>query len=413
MADILLKGGRVIDPANNLDRVCDVQIIGGKINKIGNVSDQLAVGQVIDCHNKIVCPGLIDMHVHARIPGQEHKETFGSLSFAAIIGGFTSVVCMANTDPAIDTVGSLQANLMSIERLNFINIFQIAAVTKKRQGKELTDMRSLAQKGAVAFSDDGDGIWNPLLLFKALSLSGLLNKKILFHCQDRRFDAYDERSEVHDVSLILKVSEICDLPVHLQHISCAASVKLIREAKDRHVPVTCETAPHYISLISSSFRKIGANAKMNPPLRKESDRQAVIQGLIDGTIDVLATDHAPHSPKEKMQAVAKAPFGIIGLETAVPVIFSALVNHLSVPEIIRKLTINPAKILGLQGFGDLKSGAIANIAVIDPRLRKKVEADKFQSLSRNCPWDGKRLQGWPIMTICKGHILMKDGKLIV
>jgi len=415
MEQFLLKGGRVIDPANNFDRKADVQIVGSKIANVGKISKRLAWGKVIDCSGKIVCPGLIDMHVHFRTPGQEHKETLGSGSLAAIMGGFTSVVCMANTDPVIDSYERVNGARSRFDDARLINMFQVAAITKDLAGKNISDWAGCNEARAVAFSDDGKAIQNPRMLIMAIERKVFLrhmHRPLLLHCEDYRFSPDDKRSEYFYIALALKIAEASNYEVHIQHVSCAESVQLIREAKARKVKVTCETAPHYISLTQRDFYKIGANAKMNPPLRTEKDRQEVIRGLVDGTIDVIATDHAPHTPEEKKQPLDKAPFGVIGLETAVSVVLSTLWTHkrLSMMEIIRKMTSNPAKILGLKG-GTLHPGSVADITVIDPHLRKKVEADKFQSLSRNCPWDGKRLQGWPVMTICGGRILMKEGKI--
>ncbi|OGY41850.1 MAG: hypothetical protein A2Y67_03285 [Candidatus Buchananbacteria bacterium RBG_13_39_9] len=412
MGNILLKGGRVIDPAHNFDRQnCDVQIIGSKIANVGKISKKIAVGEIIDCSGLIVCPGFIDGHAHSRTPGQEYKENLGSLSLAAIMGGYTSVICMPNTNPVVDNVETLLEVQAAAEAISLINIYQVSAITMGLAGKEFADLAEMKKKGAIAASDDGKGIQNPRILIEAMIKGSIHGLPILLHCEDYRFSPYDKRSEYLYIALVLKIAEEFGLCVHIQHVSCAESVQLIREAKARGVRVTCETAPHYFSLTQRDFYRIGANAKMNPPLRTESDRQEVIRGLADGTIDVIATDHAPHTSEEKKQPLDKAPFGIIGLETAVPVVLITLSNRIQLMEIIRKLTINPARILGLNGKGTLHPGSVADITVIDPLMRKKVEADKFQSLSRNCPWDGKRLQGWSVMTIVAGQIWMKDGIL--
>ena len=412
MENFLLKGGRVIDPAHNFDRIADVLLEECKVKRVGHLRVPRSV-EVINVKGKIVCPGLIDMHVHGRDFEQKKKETLGSLSLAAIMGGFTSVVCMANTLPVVDNVETLLQVQATAEAVGLINLHQVSAITMGLAGKNFVDVAEMKKKGAIAASDDGKGIQNPRALITAMVMQNLC-LPILLHCEDARFSPYDKRSEYFYIAMVLKIAEEFGLPVHIQHVSCAESIQLIREAKSRGVGVTCETAPHYISLTQKDFHRIGANAKMNPPLRTERDRQAVICGLADGTIDAIATDHAPHTPEEKAQGVEKAPFGIIGLETAIPVVLSTLWTHKRVPmmEIIRKMTINPAKILGLKGKGTLHPGSVADITIIDPHLRKTVEADKFQSLSRNCPWDGKRLQGWPVMTIIAGRIKMEDGKLV-
>lgn len=418
MDSMLLKGGRVIDPAHNFDRIADVQIVGSKIANVGKISKRLAWGsRVIDCSGKIVCPGLMDMHVHGRTPGQEHKENLGSLSLAAIMGGFTSVVCMANTDPVIDSYERVNGARSRFDDVRLINMYQVAAITKDLAGKNISDWAGCNEAHAIAFSDDGKAIQNPRILIMAIEKKVFLRhlrKPLLLHCEDYRFSPDDKRSEYFYIALALKIAEVTNYEVHIQHVSCAESVQLIREAKARKVKVTCETAPHYISLTEKDFRRIGANAKMNPPLRSEKDRQEVIRGLCDGTIDVIATDHAPHTPEEKARGIEKAPFGIIGVETAVPVVLTSLSNRIKLIEIISKMTINPAKILGLyHDKGSLKPGLAADITVIDPLMRKRVDVTKFKSKSRNCPWDGKRLQGWPVMTIKAGQILMENGKLTI
>jgi len=411
MGNIFLEGGRVIDPASNFDQIADIQIIGSKIANVGKISKRLAVGEIIDCHGKVVCPGLVDIHVHSRVPGQEKKENLGSVSFAAIMGGFTTIVCMANTSPVVDNVETLRLVQATAEAVDKINIKQVTAITKGLAGKEFVDLLAMQNAGAIAASDDGQGLQNPRVLLGAIEDFLRNGLPILLHCQDSRFDTYDPRAEIHQASMSLKIAEEFKQPIHLQHVSTAQTVQLVREAKARGAQVSCETAPHYFSLTEKDFRENGANFKMNPPLRKEKDRQAVIRGLADGTIDAIATDHAPHTPEEKAQGIEKAPFGVIGLETAVPVTLTTLSNRIPIMEIIRKMTINPARILKLEGKGTLHLGSVADITVIDPQMRQKVEADKFQSLSRNCPWNGKRLQGWPWMTICGGRILMKEGKL--
>jgi dihydroorotase len=412
MATILLKGGRVIDPANNFDSIADVLVKNGKIVRIGNIRLKKEF-EIIDCRSKIVCPGLIDMHVHARTPGQTHKETFLTLSLAAISGGFTTLACMANTDPVIDDVHGLLKVQVQMKTVDQINLLQVSALTKGLAGHELVNLGAMKTVGAIAFSDDGKGIQNPYIFTSAMEICKKLEMPMLLHCQDERFSIDDPMAEYVYINFALKLAQKIKCPIHIQHVSCAESVRLIDEAKERGLRVTCETAPHYLSLTEKDFRKIGVNAKMNPPLRTENDREIVITGLADGTIDVIATDHAPHSPEEKAQGIKNAPFGVIGLETAVPVVFTTLSKNMPLEEIIRKMTINPARILRLKGKGTLQPGSAADITVIDPQMRKKVEADKFQSLSRNCPWAGKRLQGWPVMTMVAGQILMENGKFTI
>ncbi len=410
---IALLNGRVIDPETNFDQVTHVLI---KDSKIAEISKPLKskVSQdcnIIYCTDKLVCPGLIDAHVHFRTPGQEHKENLASGSLAAIMGGFTSVVCMANTNPVIDNPETLHQVLCRVESDSFVDIYQASSASLGLEGEELADLEAMQQIGAIAVSDDGQGIQNPDLLLEAMDWCQSNALPLLLHCEDSRFSPYDRRSEIHQASLILKLAEEFSLPVHLQHVSCKETIQLVREAKFRKIAVTCEVTPHHFSLTNTDFKKIGTNAKMNPPLRSESDRQAVISGLKDGTIDLIATDHAPHTQEEKSVPIDQAPFGVIGLETAVPVTFNSLQNHLSVTQIITKLTLEPARLLGLAQKGRLQVGLPADLVVIDPKKTQYVEPERFESKASNCPWAGKRLKAWPVMTIKNGQIVMKEFQL--
>lgn len=416
---ILLHGGLIFSRLEvrekpfyqNLTAYRNVLIIDGVIKKIGKRISPGDADLVIDCTGKYVAPGLVDMHVHLRTPGQEQKETFRTGSLAALAGGFTTVVAMANTSPAIDNPELLRQVLLQAEREAHVKLYQVAAVTMGRKGEQLIDMLELAMAGAVAFSDDGDGINDLAVLGPAVNILGALGKAILLHCQDKRFDPYDPQAEIEDVKRALYVAEIHDAPVHIQHVSLAPTVQLIREAKAKGVKVTCETAPHYLTLTDEDFKRLGPNAKMNPPLRTKEDVAAVIAGVVDGTIDAIATDHAPHTVEEKNSD--KPPFGIIGLETAVPVILSALSDKMHIANIIPKLTFNPAKILGLRYQSYFNTGIPADLTIIDPQKRKVVEPEFFYSLARNCPWAGQELQGWPVMVIKKGRIVMEEGEVLV
>lgn len=415
MSAIILKGGTLVDPVNGSVHKRDVWIENGKVIKIGlpqTLSHVTDKWEVIDCEGLLVVPGLIDMHVHGRTPGQEYKENLSTLSMAALAGGFTSVVCMANTDPVIDNIDRLHKLMIRIEQEALVNVYQVAALSENLEGLKMTDLASLRDFGAIAFSDDGKGVQNPeMLQFAMYRCSHTSRPLFLFHCQDDFISTYDKRSEYYHVYYTLKLAEKFGCPVHIQHVSCAESVQLIREAKSRGVKVTCETAPHYLALTQRDFKRIGVNAMMNPPLRGKADRMAVIQGLVDGTIDVIATDHAPHTDEEKNSD--KPPYGIIGLETAVPVVFSYLRQYLSVPEIIAKMTINPARILGLKQKGQIQEGWPADITVIDPKMRKVLKPEDLKSKSHNSPWLGKRMQTWPVITIRNGKIMMRDGKIIL
>ncbi len=415
MPKYLLKSGRIIDPATDTDFFGDVFIAHGLVQKIGFNFNPEQGTEIIDCTGKLITPGLIDMHVHFRTPGQNHKEILESGSLAALAGGFTTVVAMANTSPAIDSAEKLRNILLLAENKAFCHYYQVGAATLDLAGEVITDIPALKRAGAIAISDDGKAIQEEAILGEVLKRCKNEQIPFLVHCEADGYNPDSVYPEYAYLEIVLSLAQKLKAPLHIQHVSCARSLSLIRQAKDCGVEVTCETAPHYFSLVSEYVKKIGTNAKMNPPLRTDSDRTMVISRLSDkpATIEVIATDHAPHAKAEKEIDFDKAPNGIIGLETAVPVCFSYLNNNLLVPDIIAKLTINPAKILGLKNQGRLVEGLPADITVIDPKLEKVVEADKFYSLSRNCPWNGHTLTSWPVMTIFNGKIAMKDGKILL
>ncbi|MBN1325680.1 dihydroorotase [Candidatus Falkowbacteria bacterium] len=414
MQDILLKGGRIIDPATNRDEVSDLLISNGIIISFGLDLKPAKGVKVINCDGKIVVPGLLDIHTHSRIPGQTDKEDVSTFTKAAIAGGFTRVVCMANTMPVIDSPEHFKISSFIKNRglMNMLEVFQVSALTKNLDGRELVDLAGMKKVGIIAASDDGKAIQDPNILIAALKKCKELKLPVLIHAQDNIIPVYDSGSEYYYIFMVLKAAEKIGCPIHIQHVSCIESVKLIKIFKVRGLNVTCETCPHYFSLTKKDFERIGANAKMNPPLRSEKDREAIVEHLVNGTIDVIATDHAPHTVKEKKLPLIDAPFGVIGLETAIAVSFTWLKNILTVPQIIAKMTVNPAKILNMQE-PTLKIGMHADITVIDLAKRKKVIPEKFYSKARNCPWAGKILQGWPIMTIKNGIIQMRNGKLLI
>lgn len=414
MQDILLKGGRIIDPAINRDEVIDVLVSNGIIYSLGMDLKPTKGVNVVDCDGKIVVPGLIDMHTHSRIPGQTEKEDAVSFTKAALAGGFTKVVCMANTSPAIDSPEHFKASGFISHRglITMLEVYQVSALTENLEGQKLVNLASMKAAGVIAASDDGKAIQSQKVLTAALRQCKELNLPVLIHAQDDIITIYDSGSEIYYIFMVLKLAEKIGCPVHIQHVSCIESAKLIKVFKGRKNKITCETCPHYFSLTKKDFNAIGTNAMMNPPLRTEKDRKAMIEFLADGTIDVIASDHAPHTVQEKDRPAFAAPLGVIGLETVVAVCFTELRNILTVPQIISKLTINPAKVLGLP-LPSLGLGMRADITVIDLAKRKKVNPEKFYSKARNCPWKGKILQGWPIMTIKNGIIQMNNGKILI
>lgn len=414
MDGLLLKGGRIIDPARNLDEIGDIEIREGIISDLGTDLLPTPRMKVVNCDGKIIVPGLTDMHTHSRIPGQTDKEDVSTFTKAALAGGFTRVVCMANTFPVIDSPEHFKTSGFIRGRglMNMIDVYQVSALTKNLDGRELVDLAGMKKVGIIAASDDGKAIQDPNLLTAALKKCKELKLSVLIHAQDNIIPVYDSGSEYYYIFMVLKAAEKIGCPIHIQHVSCIESVKLIKIFKARGLNVTCETCPHYFSLTKKDFERIGANAKMNPPLRSEKDREAIIEHLINGTIDVITTDHAPHTAREKKLPLSDAPFGVIGMETAVAVAFTWLKNILTVPQIIAKMTVNPAKIFNMQ-VPTLKIGTHADITVIDLAKRKKVNPERFYSKARNCPWANKILQGWPVMTIKNGIIQMRNGKMLV
>lgn len=440
MGQIVLRGGRVIDPGRGRDKVTDLLIEGGIIDQFGNAEKWLlrhGESKVIDCTGMLVVPGLIDMHGHFRTPGQEHKEDFKTGARAAVAGGYTTVLAMANTKPVIDTCQRWEENMKIYQQIKFVDILQVSAVTEDLKGQKLVDFYKMRESGAFAFSDDGKGIKNIALLVKAAENCALKGLPLIIHCEESMFsgkgvmaagrtakklgvNGMPKHTEMSQIYLGIKVAQATGCHVHLQHLSCAESVDLVRVAKDNDIPVTCETAPHYLSLTDIDVARLKSNAKMNPPLRGPADQKALKEGVIDGTIDVIATDHAPHTVVEKSLSLKEAPFGVIGLETAVAVVFQTFYQHLkkdtiSYSDLLATMTINPAKILGLdkKKKGIMELGHPADVTVINPKRRKMVEPGRFYSKSSNCPWAGKRLEGWPYLTIHNGKIVMKDGKVLV
>jgi dihydroorotase len=406
---IVLADGIILDPVKNAAYKGSVVIDDGEIMSIG--SSILKPDEVIDVSGKFICPSFMDMHVHFRTPGQCHKETIGSGSLAALAGGFTSVLAMANTSPTIDNKDLLRQTLMVAENNSHCWYYQAAAATRNLDGESITNIEELKKQGAIAISDDGKAIQDEEILRHVLKHCAEEKIPFLVHCEDYQYPCSDPHSEYVYIDRLIDLSAELRVAVHIQHVSTARSVALIRQAKEKHLKVTCETCPHYFTLTEKALDLHGANAKMNPPLRKESDRQAIIKGLVDGTIDVIATDHAPHSPQEKSAALDKAPSGIIGLETAVAVSFSTLKRYMTPLEIVKKITINPANILGFR-FGFCHE-APANIVVIDPGEKREVNPESFYSLARNCPWVGKELSHWPCITIKNGKIVMRNGEIFL
>jgi dihydroorotase len=429
MAKLLIKNGRVIDPASNLDAVRDVLIENGKIVKIGSrVKGQGS--RIIDAKGLLVLPGLIDMHTHLRDPGRPDKETIASGTRAAALGGFTTVCCMPNTEPPIDNAAVVKYVRDKGKSEGVVNVFPIGAITKGLKGETLAEMGLMLEEGAIAFSDDGNCVMRSGVMRRALEYARQFGVPIISHSEDKELSSGGVMNEsavstaiglpgipalaeeimvARDIMLAKKYGR-----VHIAHVSTAGSVGLIRRAKKEGSAVTCETCPHYFSLTEEAVRNYDPNTKVNPPLRSKNDLKAIVKGLQDGTIDAIATDHAPHNIEEKNIEFNSASFGMIGLETALGLVLTMLVETraLTLKEAVSKMTLAPARILGLSNKGTLKPGADGDVTIVDPKAEWVVEAEKFASRSRNTPFNSWKLKGKVLYTIVSGKVVVKNGKLV-
>jgi len=420
---LLIKGGRIVDPASRIDGIFDILIEKGKIvdikSKIGTQSEKS-----INASNLVVSPGFIDMHVHLREPGQEEKETIRTGSLAAAKGGFTSIACMPNTIPVNDNQGVTKFILSEAKKNTSVNVFPIAAITKGQKGEELTDMADLKNAGAIAFSDDGQPVYDSQTMRHALEYSKLLNFLIIDHCEDKNLSrngvmhegyysylfglkGIPSSSEDVIVARNIILAEKADARIHLAHLSTKLSVELIRNAKKKGIKVTTEVTPHHMFLNDSDLKTYDTNLKVNPPIRSNEDSKALIEAVKDGIIDVFVTDHAPHTPDEKAVEFNEAPFGINGLETVVSLILDRLVNKkiLSLEKFIEMISLKPAHILGLENKGKICVGADADLTILDINKEIVVDVNKFESKSRNNPFHGWKLKGSPVMTIVGGKVV--------
>lgn len=374
----------------NKNDTFDIEIKNGIITDI----DKSIEGKGIDLEGKIVSRGLIDMHCHLREPGYEYKETIETGINSAIHGGYTGICPMANTKPVCDNLETLK---FVLKKANGYNIFPICATTENLEGVKLSKIKELKTNGAIAFSNDGKPISNQQVLSEALKT----NELIISHAEIMELNGTPE-SEYKAIEQEIKTLRKIGGKYHFAHISTKESVELIRQAKKEGLNITCETAPHYISLTKSTKTDSNPIFKVNPPLREEADRLAIIEGLKDGSIDVIATDHAPHSREEKSRPYNQAPMGIAGFETALGIALTYLKNDLSIEEILKKFTVNPTKILGMPEFGEIKIGNIANMTVIDKNLEWIVRGSEFKSKCKFTPFEGIKLKGKPVMTIVNG-----------
>jgi len=423
----LIKDGWVIDPANKVDKKCDVLIIDGRIAEVAENIQKSKFAtpssrEVIDATGKIVAPGLIDIHVHFREPGDEEEETIASGSAAAVAAGFTSVVCMPNTDPPIENETDVEYIHRKGRQTRKTHVYTMGAITKNREGVELAEMGFMAEAGAVGFTDDGRGVQDPTVMLRALKYAAMFDKVVAQHCQDNSFagdgvmnsgfystvlglpgiDALAEEAMLwRDIQLVKKTN----VRYHAQHISTAGSVELIRAAKKESLPITCEVTPHNLLLTEECCVEYDTNYKVNPPLRTESDIKALKEAIAEGLVDALVSDHAPHLQSEKELVFLKAPFGIASLECALGLYVKALIEPgvLDWPGLISLLTAGPAGIIGIDK-GTLGKGKQGDVTVIDPDAKYKIDVNNFRSKSRNCPYDGWTVTGKVERTIVGGEI---------
>jgi len=419
MHDLVIKNGRLIDPAAGVDEVTDVAIAKGFVAGVG-----LNLGKAqrtLDASGKIVCPGLIDLHTHCREPGHEEEETIATAAAAAVAGGFTAICAMPNTHPPMDNETAVQYVLQRAARANLARVLPVGAITKQRQGDELAEMGLMQEAGAVAFSDDGEGVASTAVMQRAMQYAAMLDVPLLQHCQDPglfggvmnsgavavRLGLAGIAASGEEIMLRrdLELVERTRARYHVMHVSTAGSVDLIRQAKAAGLPVTAEATPHHLLLTDAACMSYDPNYKMNPPLRSAEDVTALRAGVADGTIDCLASDHAPHSKEEKELEFALAPFGIISLDCALGLYAKAMIasGACDWPRLIAALTVSPARVIGAP-LGTLEVERVADVTVIDPERQWTVDVEQFASKARNCPYHGWKLTGRAVMTLVGGQV---------
>jgi len=425
---VIFKGGRVVDPVSSLDSTCDLLIENGVIQQ---VAPDLPVNgrRVLEVPpGLILCPGFIDIHVHLREPGLEHKETIATGVAAAVAGGFVGVACMPNTDPVNDHPSVTEIILRKAAEADSARVYPIGAVSLGSQGERLAEIAELHAAGCVAISDDGYPVADALMMRRALEYASMFNIPVINHCEEPSLKAGGSAHEGYYASALglrgipaaaeeimverdVTLSEMTQGAVHIAHMSVRGSLRAVRSGKERGVPVTCEVTPHHFTLTDENLC-YDTNYKMNPPLRESADRESMIDGLIDGSIDVISTDHAPHHVDEKSVEFDQAPFGIVGLETAVPIVLDKLMHTglLPVSRIVELLSVNPARILGLAG-GSLAPGSPADITILAPGTTTEVKAEEFRSLGRNTPFDGWNLRGAVAVTIIGGRAIYVNDRV--
>ncbi len=425
---LLLKGGRVIDPGRKMDEVTDLLVKDGKIVETGSISPGKDC-TVVDVTGKMVFPGFIDMHVHLREPGREDKETIQTGSNAAVAGGFTGIACMPNTDPVNDCETVTRFIKEKAEVAGKANVYPVGAVTKRSAGKELAEIGEMRKAGIVAVSDDGMPVQDNQVMRRAMEYSKIFDIPVLDHCEDIQLAAggfmnesfvstelglrgINSAAEELQVARDVILSRLTGGRVHICHISAAESLNHVKRAKAEGINITCEAAPHHFILTEDNVRTFDPNFKMNPPLRSQKDVDALLEGLADGTVDCIATDHAPHLKMDKQETFDVSANGIVGLETSVPLVCDRLMHKgvITPLRMAELMSSNPARILGLDR-GSLEPGSVADITVIDPEMESVVDPEKFESKARNCPFAGWKLKGWPVLTIIDGRIAWQSPSI--
>jgi dihydroorotase len=427
VTQLLIRGGRVIDPAAGRDEQADVLLAGGKVEAVGQGLGAPDGAEIIDAARLVVAPGFIDLHTHLREPGQEDLETIATGALSAVAGGFTAVCAMPNTDPVCDNQGVVGFVVSQAQRAGKARVYPIGAISLGQKGQQLAEFGELVGAGAVAVSDDGHPVMSSHLMRTALEYAKVFGIPVADHCEEM---SLAEGGAMHEgvvstrlglkgipaaaeeimVARDILLAELTGGHVHLCHMSTRGSVELIRRAKDTGVRVTAEACPHHFTLTHEACEGYNTNAKMNPPLREDADREAVREALRDGTIDAIATDHAPHHYDAKEREFDQAPNGIIGLETAFPLANAELVGSglLTLPQLVERMSTVPARIFGLPG-GSLAKGAPADVVLLDPDVRWTVDPSTFRSKSRNTPFGGREVRGRAVATIVRGHVVFRQA----
>jgi dihydroorotase len=428
---MLIRGGRVVDPSQGIDAVLDLLLADGRVARLGESLDAPEGAEVVDAKGLVVAPGLIDVHVHLREPGGEHKETIASGARAAVAGGFTAVVAMPNTDPPVDSPAAVGFVRAQGERAGGARVYPSGCITVGQKGEQLTEVGELIGAGAVCVTDDGRPVMNAGLLRMALEYSRSFDLPVALHEEELTLSRGGSMNEgiiatrlgltgvpnaSEDVMIArdLILAELTGARLHVQHVATRLGVELIRAAKARGVRVTAEGSPHHFTLTDEAVEWYNTNAKMNPPLRSAADRDAVRAGVADGTLCVIATDHAPHHYDEKEQAFEDAPNGIVGLETAVGLAYTELVatGLIDLPTMVERMSCAPARAMRLdeRGLGSLREGSLADVTLLDPHLEWTVDPAEFQSLSRNTPFGGRRLRCRAVRTVVGGRTAWEGGR---